>query len=173
MNSCRHQWTMTNIRAGYLVFEGCPGTAARASFFSTEAPPPLEEFQRGDELWISMGEMQAVKFDLRCIDCAALVDLSDMNALMLSTCEDADCAVGELARNLGPDSWVYVAICSDPTHRRGRCITEEGIQALNEYFNQDPAFSDRNVMVVPCRVCNSIDRCKGIVVADVGLTELS
>ena len=31
---------------------------------------------------------------------------------------------------------------------------------------------DRRVVVVPCRLCDSIDRCRGTVIADVGLTDL-
>lgn len=172
MNAAAHHWFMTNIRAGYLVVEGCPECGARSSFFSTEPVAPIDEYHEGDHFWIYMGSSQAVKFDLKCSDCAKVVNLDDMSALMLSTCRDPDCAVGELVRQWGEGSWVYVALCADSTHATGKCVNSDGVEALNQYFNQDVGPEDRKVIVVPCKVCDSIDKCRGIVIADVGLTEL-
>ncbi len=167
-----HQWRMVNLRVGYLVVEGCPECGARASFFSTEPSPPVDEYHEGRHFWIQMGSSQAVKFDLQCADCRRIVSLQDMNALMLSTCRDPDCVVGELVRQQPPGSWVYVAMCADSTHRSEKCVSDEGVRALGEYFNQFLEGEDRDVVVVPCRLCNSIDKCRGIVIADVGLTEM-
>ena len=172
MSEHTHRWIMTNIRDGYLVVEGCPTCGARSSFFSTEHVPPVDEYHEGEHFWNYMGSFQAVKFDLECRDCGTTVDLSDMNGLMLSTCQDSGCQVGELVRRQGGGSWVYVALCANSTHAQGRCVSDEGIRALNEYFNQDLEDTDRKVLVVPCRLCDSIDRCRGIVIADVGLTDL-
>lgn len=172
MNAGTHQWFMTNIRAGYLVVEGCMHCGARSSFFSTEPVPPIDEYCEGLHFWIYQGNFQAVKFDLQCSDCNQIVGLNDMNALMLSTCDDPDCAVGALVKRWGAGSRVYVALCADNTHANGRCVSEAGIEALNQYFNQDMGPSDTRVVVVPCNLCNSIDRCMGIVIADTGLTDL-
>jgi predicted nucleic acid-binding Zn-ribbon protein len=172
MGEGTHRWFMTNIRDGYLVVEGCPACGARSSFFSTEHIPPVDEYQDGEHIWIYMGSFQAVKFDLECSDCGRTVDLGDMNGLMLSTCEDSGCEVGKLVRQQGAGSWVYVALCADSSHAERECVSREGITALNEYFNQDIEASDRKVVVVPCRLCDSIDRCRGIVIADIGLTDL-
>ena len=95
-----------------------------------------------------------------------------MNGMMLSACRDPGCRVGDLVRRQGPGSWVYVALCADSTHAGGRCVSQEGIDALNEYFNQDIGAMDRRIVVVPCELCDSIDRCRGTVIADVGLTDL-
>jgi hypothetical protein len=171
MSQGTHKWSMTNIRAGYLVVEGCGHCGARSSFFSTEPVPPIDDYREGFHFWSYLGSFQAVKFDLRCAECGQTVDLSDVNALMLSTCTDPDCAVGGLVRERGGEPRVYVAMCADNTHAAGQCVSEEGIRALNQYFNQgvDP---DRQVTVVPCRMCNSIDKCRGVMIADTGLTEL-
>lgn len=172
MSEGAHRWTMTNIRDGYLVVEGCSTCGARSSFFSTEHVPPVDEYQEGKHFWIHMGSFQAVKFDLACTDCGRTVDLSDMNGLMLSTCEDPGCEVAALVKRQGQGSWVYVALCADGTHAGGKCVSSEGIEALNQYFNRDIQAGDRRIVVVPCRLCDSIDRCRGTVIADVGLTDL-
>ena len=167
-----HHWFMADIRAGYLVVEGCPECGARSSFFSTESAPPVDEYHEGEHFWIHMGSFQAVTFNLECSDCRTKVELQDMTALMLSTCEDPDCAVGRLRQQRGPGAWVYVALCVDSTHPSGRCVSSAGIEALNQYFNQSIEEPEREVVVVPCRLCNSIDKCRGIVIADGGLTDM-
>ena len=172
MGESTHKWFMINIRDGYLVVEGCSVCGARSSFFSTEHVPPIDEYHEGEHFWIHMGNFQAVKFDLKCSDCGRVVDLSDVNGLMLSTCNDSDCKVGQLVRQQGEESWIYVALCPDSSHAGAKCVSNEGIEALNQYFNQDIAATQRRVVVVPCRLCNSIDKCRGVVIADVGLTDL-
>jgi len=171
MSECTHRWFITNFRAGYLVLEGCTHCGGRSSFFSREPAPPIDEYQEGKHFWSYMCSYQAVKFDLECSACGRVVGLDDMNALMLSTCNDPRCAVAELRRSRG-SSRVYVALCADNTHTTGRCVSAGGIGALNEYFNQDLEPSDSRVVVVPCERCSSIDTCRGIVLADTGLTEL-
>jgi hypothetical protein len=69
-------------------------------------------------------------------------------------------------------TWVYVALCANTSHISGKCIAAEGIRVLNEYYNygiQDPS---KKIVVVPCELRKSVDTCQGIVLADVGLTEL-
>jgi hypothetical protein len=172
MSTCRHRWSMCNLRVGYLVVEGCPECGARASFFTTELAPPIDEYHEGKHWWIHMGSFQSVKFDLECGLCGAIVNLDDMNGLMLSACEDAECRVGALVRRQGPGSLVYVALCADSTHAEGKCVSPEGIEALTQYFNQNLEGLGRSVVVVPCTECNSIDKCRGTVIADVGLTDI-
>ncbi len=172
MSAGNHVWTMVNVRAGYLVVEGCSHCGARSSFFSTEPVPPIDEYREGDHFWAYMGSFQASKFDLRCDHCGDAADLSDMSALMLSTCTDPGCAVADLARDIGGGPRVYVALCGDNTHASGKCVSPDGVRALNEYFNQDVTDLERKVFVVPCKLCSNIDRCRGIVIADTGLTEM-
>ena len=172
MSTCSHQWSMTNIRGGYLVVEGCHRCGARASFFSTEPTAPVDDYQDGKHFWTYLGSSQAVKFDLACDKCGHTVDLNDMMGLMLSTCRDPDCEVGRLAVEGGKGTWVYVALCADSTHASGKCVSDEGVQALTEYFNGNIKDPDKRIIVVPCRKCESIDTCEGIVIADIGLTEM-
>jgi len=172
MSTCNHKWEMADIRHGYLVMEGCPRCGGRAAFFSTEAIAPIDEYQEGDHYWVYLGSSQATKFNLKCVECGKRVDLDDMMGLMMSTCDDPECAVVKIGKKEGKGTWVYVALCADSTHASGKCVGAEGIKALNEYFNQNIKVPGKKILVVPCDQCCNIDRCKGIVIADTGLTEI-
>jgi len=172
MSTCRHKWSMVGTRPGYLVTEGCRHCNARASFFSTESAPPVDEYQEGDHFWTHLGSFQAVKFDLACDACGAITQLDDMMGLMLSTCRDPDCEVARLAAREGKGTWVYVALCADSTHESGKCVSAAGIQALTEYFNANIKDPRKKAIVVPCIKCKSIDTCEGIIIADTGLTDI-
>ena len=37
---------------------------------------------------------------------------------------------------LGDQASVYVALCGDSAHESGRCVSDEGVLALEEYYNQ-------------------------------------
>jgi hypothetical protein len=163
---------MINIEGGYLVFEGCRHCGGRCSFFSTEPVAPVDKYHEGDHYWTYLGSYQAVKFDLACDDCGMVVGLGDVMGLMLSTCEDPQCEVAQLAAREGKGTWIYVALCADSTHRSGKCVSEAGIKALNEYFNAGIRTPGKKAIVVPCIMCNNIDTCDGIVIADTGLTEI-
>ena len=94
-----------------------------------------------------------------------------MMGLMLSTCDDPRCEVGRLSLELGKRTSIYVALCADSSHAAGSCVSEAGVAALTQYFNQRLRSGRRKIVVVPCKMCDRIDRCKGIVIADTGLTE--
>jgi hypothetical protein len=172
MSTCEHKWSMVNIRHGYLVVEGCYRCKARASFFSTEPVPPVDDYEEGEHHWIYLGSSQAVKFDLTCDACGERVSLNDLVGLMLSTCRDADCEVARIAARQPKGAWVYVALCADSSHASGRCVSEANINALTAYFNAHIKDPGKRIVVVPCIKCQSIDTCAGIVLADVGLTDL-
>lgn len=172
MDTCNHNWEMADIRYGYLVVEACARCGGRSSFFSTEVSAPIDEYQEGDHFWTHWGHSQAVKFNLKCVQCGDIVGLDDMVGLMMSTCDDPQCQVAQLSEKEGKDTWVYVALCADSTHASGKCVSEEGIEALNGYFNQRIQQPGKKILVVPCRQCCSIDVCKGLVLADTGLTEM-
>jgi hypothetical protein len=171
MSSCAHRWSQTDIRSGYLVVEGCYHCGARSSFFSTEPVAPMDEYREGPHFWEYLAGYQAVTFNLRCEACGQTVDLGDMVGLQLSTCDDPQCEVGRLALELGKKTSVYVALCADSSHASGRCVSDEGVVALTEYFNQRLRSGRRQIKVVPCKMCSDVDCCRGIVIADTGLTD--
>jgi hypothetical protein len=172
MSTYAHRWSMVGIRSGHLVIEGCHHCGARSSFFSTEPVAPVEEYRQGDHYWHHLSSAQAVVFNLRDEDTGQVVDLGDMTGLMLSTCDDPGCAVGRLALEYGRGTSIYVAMCADSTHASGRCVSDAGIAALSEYFNQRLRSGRKRIVVVPCKLCSNVDCCRGIVIADTGLIEL-
>jgi len=171
--ACRHRWAMTNVRSGYLVVEGCFHCRQRISFFSEEPVPPIDDYREGDHFWTHLGDFQASKFDLKCGLCGREVSLKDVVATMLCLRCDPSCGVYQAGAET-PDAvtWVYAALCADTSHVSGQCVSAEGILALNEYFNADLKNPAKKIIVVPCRLRRSVDKCQGVVLADVGLTEL-
>lgn len=172
MTTPARHWKMVDIRSGHLVMERCHHCGARSAYFSSDPGGPAEEYREGVHYWHPLLRAQAVAFNLQDEVSGEVVDLSDMTALMLSTCEDPQCAVGRLALEHGRGTSIYVALCSDLTHASGHCVSDAGIQALNEYFNQRSRRPGRRTLVVPCRLCNDIDYCPGVIIADTGLIEL-
>jgi hypothetical protein len=174
MSACRrHAWSMVNVRYGYLVTEGCFHCLNRISFFSSEPVPPIESYHEGEHFWSYLGSSQASKFDLRCETCGAVAPLGEMMALMLCWRCDPECEVAKLA-SADPNSttWVYVALCANSSHSSGSCVSKESLRALTEYFNAGLDDPQKRIIVVPCSLRKSVDSCQGIVLADVGLTEL-
>jgi hypothetical protein len=173
MGSCAHRWSLADIRSGYLVVEGCHHCGARGTYFSTEVAVPKEDHQEGPHHWQYMVSSQAVTFNMRCDVCGEAVDLGDVVGLMLCTCDDASCELARMSAELGPDTSIYVALCSDSTHETNPdCVSEDGLAALNEYFNQRLREGRKKILVVPCKMCGNVDCCPGIVIADSGLIEL-
>ncbi len=172
-SACHHRWTMTNLHGGYLVIEGCFHCRHRISFFSQEPVPPIDDYQEGSHFWSHLADYQASQFDLKCEKCSTEVPLKEIMALMLCVRCNPECGV-YAAGSQEPDrqTWVYVALCSDTSHTTEKCIPSESLNALNEYLNngiEDPA---KRIAVVPCSLRKFVDTCQGIVLADVGLTEL-
>jgi hypothetical protein len=164
---------MSNIRNGYLVVEGCFHCRNRTSFFSQEPVPPQDDYREGDHFWSYLGSSQASKFDLRCSRCGREVSLKEVMALMLCMKCDPQCGVYKAGTgDEGEKIWVYVALCADTSHASKRCISKDGIRALNEYFNRQIQNPEKKILVVPCILRRSADTCEGIVLADVGLTEI-
>jgi len=171
--ACNHKWSMSNVRGGYLVIEGCFHCGNKISFFSAEPVPPIDEYREGDHFWSHMGNFQASKFDLKCDKCQKNVPLKEVMALMLCMRCNPECGVFKAgSQEKGQKSWVYVALCANTSHASGKCIATEGIRVLNEYFNFGLQDRSKKIVVVPCELRKSVDTCQGIVLADVGLTEL-
>lgn len=172
-HNVNHDWQICNEQSGYLIVEGCYNCNGRISFFSEEVVPPKDDYKEGKHYWSYETSYQAMKFDLRCSKCGNEVHLKDVMALMLCNRCDPECKVyQEGEKQSVRRAWVYVALCANSTHETGICISDEGITALNEYFNAGLADSEKKIIVLPCNQRKSVDRCQGIVLADVGLTEL-
>jgi len=171
--SCQHEWTIVNLRTGYLVTEGCPHCGRRACYFTLEDRPYKDSYADGKHRWRFLGSSQAVKFDLRCTKCGKEVSLDRVMSLMLCMGCKEDCEAASTGKEMeGKDAWVYVALCSDLSHASGECVGSEETQALTEYFNSRIRTPGKRVVFVPCILRKSIDTCQGEIIADVGLKEL-
>ncbi len=170
---CDHQWSMINVKNGYLVTEGCAHCGARISFFSLEDVPPKDSYTEGPHTWKYLGSSQAVRFDLKCGKCGEVVELKNVVGLMLCTNCDPECNAGSLANLVGKEkTWVYVALCADTTHKGGKCVSDEETRALTEYFNSRITTPGKKVLFVPCKFIRKIDTCRGEIIADTGLTSI-
>jgi len=100
--------------------------------------------------------------------------LKDVMALMLCMRCNPECGVYQAgsAEEKGQKNWVYVALCANTSHVSGKCISKPGVRALNEYFGRGIHGPKKKIIVVPCEQRKSVDTCEGIVLADVGLTEI-
>lgn len=164
---------MDNVRQGYLVIEGCFHCNNRLSFFSEEPVPPIDEYREGDHFWSHRGNYQASQFDLQCEKCKKKISLNEVVAVMMCMRCSPDCGVyraGSQKKGIRP--WLYVALCADTSHVKGKCIREAGIRALNAYFNQSISDPYKKIVVVSCKARKHMDTCEGIVLADSGLTEI-
>jgi hypothetical protein len=172
-DACQHRWAMANIRHGYLVIEGCFHCRRRISFFSDEPVPPIDDYMEGEHFWSHLGDFQASKFDLRCEKCSTDVPMTEIMALILCMRCNPECSVFKAgAAAPGQKAWVYVALCADTSHTNGKCVPEAGLKALNEYFNTGLHDPGKLIRIVPCELRKSVDTCQGVVLADVGLTEI-
>ena len=171
---CKHDWTIVNVRQGYLVTEGCINTGARQSFFSFEDTPPKDSYTEGEHHWKYIGSSQAVKFDFECKKCNKLVKLDSVVGLMLCVKCDPLCCAGIMYDLLEDDSksWIYVALCEDSSHRGSECVSAGETRTLTEYFQGRIKSKNKKIFFVPCCFISNIDRCKGIVITDTGLTEI-
>lgn len=173
VDNCQHEWSIINIRNGYMVTEGCIHTGARQSFFSLEDNPPIDSYVDGEHLWKYLGSSQAVKFDLECKKCGITVNLDSVVGMMLCTNCMSECNAGALSQLVGRDkTWVYVALCADTSHLSGKCVSLDATRALTEYFNSRIKTPGKQIMFVPCSFVIDMDICQGEVIADTGLTDI-
>jgi len=94
-------------------------------------------------------------------------------ALMLCMRCNPECGVYKAgSAEQGSKTWVYVALCADTSHAKKKCIPKSGIKALTEYFNRGLLDGQKKIIVISCDSRKSVDTCQGLVLADVGLTDI-
>ena len=126
---------MTDVRGGFLVVEGCYHCGARSSFFSTEPVPPRDEYREGEHIWEYLSGDQAVSFGLRCDLCGQT--RPERHDRPHDVAVRGPRLPGRTPGGTAGDrASVYVALCGDSTHESGHCVSDEGVAALEAYFNQ-------------------------------------
>lgn len=170
---CRHDWMIVDLQNGYLVTEGCTRCGRRSSFFTLKDLPHLDTYMQDGHRWRFLGSAQSTRFNLKCSKCSKKVEMKNVIGLMLCTECAEDCPVLERKKDAGAENtWIYLALCSDPMHEKGTCVSEEEIRALEEYFNGNIKSPGKRVRFAPCKEWKSVDVCQGDVIADVGMKEI-
>jgi hypothetical protein len=166
---CSNQWDLKDVTTGWLMTEGCVRCGAKRSFFSQENRPPLDSYIEGDHYWRDFEGTRAVRFNLLSSKTGGTFKLD--NFLGLAFCQgcNSSCLAGSLNKLLKPDRvWVYLALCADPSHVSGKCVSTEQTVALTDYFNSRLSGTGKRVLIMPCIFRKEPDCCRGQIIAELG-----
>ncbi len=173
MSECQHQWEMTNIRFGFVVFEKCSHCNGIRTFFSASGHPMVgDEYVEGEHTWRCMENAQSLQFDLQCKQCGQLEKFDDvMGFLYCTECLD-DCKVAILQKKYAEKkTWVIVAFGFLP-RRKDTELSPRRLKILEDYFNQRRDTSRSTIAVLSFDLIDDFSRCKGEFIHDVGMLSL-
>jgi hypothetical protein len=163
------EWDVKDLTTGWLMTEGCVRCGAKRLFFSRENRPPLDSYVEGDHYWRDFEGARAIRFDLVCRNTGMTFKLDNFLGLALCKACNSNCVVGATNKLLKPDKvQVYLALCADPSHLSGKCISAEQTIALTEYFNIRLRGTRNRVLVMPCIFRKEPNCCRGQVIAELG-----
>jgi len=170
MSTCQHQWEMTNIQFGFVVFEKCFHCNSLRTYFSIEDHPILGDiYHEGDCYWNRVENAQSFRFDLRCTKCGHLEKFADLMGLLHCTGCLPDCQVDVLRREYEAEkTWLLVAFGFLPKALE-EPIAEYKLDLLTDYFNQRRDTSRSRIKIVPFHLISDLSRCKGDFMHDVGM----
>jgi len=160
------EWNVKDLTTGWLMTEGCVRCGIRRLFFSHENTPPLDSYVEGDHYWRDFEGARAIRFDLVCRSTG--VTFKQENFLGLALCKacDSNCLVGSTNYLLKPDRVrIYLALCADPSHLSGQCVSAEQSVALTDYFNSRLKGTGKRILVMPCIFRKEPNCCRGQVIA--------
>jgi hypothetical protein len=167
MPSCEHEWEMTNIQFGFIVFEKCSHCDKLRTYFSTMVVG--EDYSEGDCLWKVMENAQSFRFDLKCKKCNHLEKYEDIMGFMYCTGCLEDCQVEILQKKYAPDkTWVMVAF-GFLTDNVPKPISGERLKILDEYFNQRRDTTRSRMKILSYDLIENFTYCKGEFMFDIGM----
>jgi len=170
MPSCPHQWEMTNIQFGFIVFEKCSHCDKLRTYFSSMVVG--DDYREDDCLWKVMENAQSFRFDLKCKKCDHIEPFDDIMGFMYCTGCLADCQVEVFQKKYALDkTWVMVAFgyLSDSTPNR---ISDERLRIFDDYFNQRRDTSRSTIKILSYDLIENFSYCKGEFIFDVGMLSL-
>jgi hypothetical protein len=167
MSVCRHQWNMTNIRFGFVVFEKCPHCNSLRTFFSTDDLPILgDKYREGRCFWSRVENAQSLQFDLQCRQCGHLEKYDDLMGLMHCTGCLPECKVDIIQRQLELErTWVMVAF-GFLLGQETKPLDLRKLDILTDYFNQR---RDTRIKLLSFDLIPDWSRCKGDFIHDIGM----
>jgi hypothetical protein len=167
MSTCQHEWEMTDIQFGFIVFEKCSHCNRLRTYFS-----PLvvgDDYREGECLWRVMESAQSFRFNLKCKNCHRLEKYDDLMGFMYCTgCLD-DCQVEILQKKHAANkTWVMVAFgfLTDSIPKK---IPQERLTILDDYFNQRRDTSRSTIKFLSYDLIENFSFCKGEFIFDVGM----
>lgn len=170
MSDCPHEWEMTNIQFGFVVFEKCFHCNELRTYFSVEDHPILGDIYReGDCYWNRMANAQSIRFDLICKKCNHTEKFDDLMGLMHCTGCLPDCQVDVQRRKLETEKiWIVVAFGFLPKAKT-EPIPQEKLDILSDYFNQRRDTSRSRIKVLSFNLIEDLSRCRGDFIHDVDM----
>lgn len=170
MSECQHQWEMTNVRFGFVVFEKCFHCSQLRTYFSSEHTPVLgDKYREGDHYWSRVENAQSFTFDLRCTQCEKTEKFDDLMGLLHCTGCLPDCQIETLIKKYETQkTWVLVAFGFLP-QAKTEPIPSHKLDVLTDYFNQRRDTSRSKIKIVPFNLIEDLSRCKGDFIHDVGM----
>ena len=164
---CSHLWEMINVASGLVVMKKCFRCTKVSTCFIFHNRPPLEPCHEQEHFWNFMESDPSFHFDLKCINCGALVKLDELVGFMMCTRCDETCQVDVLRRKLEPEyTRIYIVLGCRPIDER-RQLSQEKISILEDYFNQQCNSLKSKIKIVPHEMVKSIDTCYAKVLNDV------
>lgn len=167
-----YTWKMINITPGYVIYEDCAKIREVRSYFSKEPVEVVEEYFDGKHHWKSTGSAQSIQFDMQNNKTNEIVTFKELMGLMLCTEAKEESPIYPLIQ-LGPQQniWIYIALSYDSPEGRD-ALSLEKIGILNDYFNERINTPDKKVLIVPHQLAGAPTKYDGIMIQDVGLTEM-
>ncbi len=170
MPECQHQWEMTNVRFGYVVFEKCFHCNSLETYFTTEANPILgDKYRDGDCFWSVVENAQSFQFDLRCTKCGHVEKFEDLMGFLHCTgCLD-DCQVDIMRRQLeAKKTWILVAFGF--LKKKGKhTVPSYKLDILTDYFNQRRDTKRSKIKILSFDLITDLSNCRGDFIHDVGM----
>ena len=170
MPECKHQWEMTNVRFGFLVFEKCFHCNEIRSFFTEEQNPHLaDEYREGDCFWNRVENAQSFMFDLECKKCGKKEDYSDLMGFMHCTGCRENCEIDKIQKKYEKErTWIMIAF-GFLKKEETEPVPDYKLEILNDFFNQRRDTSRSKIKFVSFDLIDDLSKCKGIFIHDVGM----
>ena len=173
MSECLHQWAMTNVQFGFVVFEKCFHCNSLGTYFSAEDTPILgDKYREGDCYWSRVENAQTFRFDLQCRQCGREEKFGDLMGLLHCTGCLADCEVEAMQKKYEQDkTWILVAFGFIYKDKR-QPLPPAKVDILTDYFNQRRDTSRSLIKIVSFDLIKDLSVCRGDFIHDVGMLSL-
>lgn len=169
-SNSEHEWEMTNIQFGFIVYEKCYQTNELRTFFSVEDNPILgDRYREGKKHWTRMENAQSFRFDLKCQKTGELVSFKDLMGLMYCTGCLPDCEFTRLRQKYDAEKTMIIIAFGFFPQTMEKPIPEIKLNILTDFFNQRRDISRSKIKLLPFNLIKDLNRCRGEFLHDVAM----